>query len=166
MEVDTVIGVSVDDAAVVGLLAGVPVVEDTIDAVNVDTEPDAVDVDDTRPDEPEGSPACRRWRSTRGAGAGRRSTRISPLRAICTSIDLSASPRPRPVANAVVVHSSDRKRRIECKIVIEIGIVLRRHASLRLGRRLPGRGRARCDGNDVGGRSWEDMASDGSWMDL
>lgn len=49
--------------------------------------------------------------------------------------------------------------------MIGIGIVLRRHASLRLGRRLPGRGRVRCDGDEAGGRSWEDMASDGTWRD-
>lgn len=167
MEGETLMGDSVEDGAVVALLAGVPVVEDKVVAANVDTENEAVEVDDTRPDEPEGSPACRGWRSTRAAGAGRRSTRISPLRAICASVDRSASPHPLPAANAVVVaQSSDRKTRIECTIVIGVGIVLRRHASLRLGRRLPGRGRVRCDGGEAGGRSWEDMASDERWMDL
>ena len=158
MELDTVMDDSVDDGAVVALPDGVPVVDDKADAVSVDTDNDAVEVDDPRTDEAEGSPACRRWRSTRGPGAGRRSMRISPLRASCASVDFSASRPPLPAAKAVVVHSSDRKTRTEHKIVLSI--VLRRHASMRLGRRLPGRGRVRCDGEEVGGRSGEDMASD------
>lgn len=131
MELATVMDDSVDDGAVVAPLDGDPVDEDRVVAANVDTETDAVDVDNTRLEEPEGSPACRRRRSTRGpdAGAGRWSTRISPLRAICASVDLSASRRPLPAAKAdVVVHNRDRKSRIEYGIMN--GIVHRRHASL------------------------------------
>lgn len=52
-------GDSVEDGVVVALLAGVPVVEDKVVAANVDTENEAVEVEDTRPEEPDGSPACR-----------------------------------------------------------------------------------------------------------
>lgn len=174
MELETVMDDSVDDGAVVvALLDGAPVVDDETDAIKVDTDTDTeainVDVDGTRPDETERSPAWRRWRSTRAAGAGRRSMRISPLRANCASVDLCASRPPLPDANAIV-HGNDRRRRMEQRMVI--GSVLGRHAGLRLGRRLPGRGRVLCDGDgdgnhdDVGDRAREHKASDEVGMDL
>ena len=153
VELATVMDGAVDDDAAVRPLDGATVVVDNDDG---DGESTAVEVDTSRVDTAEGSPPWRGCRSPPTRGGGCRSKRISPLRAICANVDLRAS-RPPPSAAIAVVHSNDRNSIVEYRKVS--GTVRRGDAGSRLGRRLPGRGRASCDGTQVGDRCWEYMAS-------
>jgi len=109
VELETVISEAVDDAAVTVLLDGATIVDSVEDAA--EEEKDAnVDVDDKNIVEAEESPACRRCRSTHGAG--RRSMRISPFLANCASVYLCVSLPMLSVATAVL-HSINRKSTVE-----------------------------------------------------
>lgn len=110
MVVDTVISEAVDEEAVPTLLVGATMV----DGRDVVDEGKDINVDDVDMDETDESPACRRYRSKRGAG--RRSMRISPFLANRASVDLWDA-LSRPVPAIAVVHNTDRKRTIDQRVV-------------------------------------------------